>query len=400
MGFRLFSNLFEHRQIATMRNTSVEMQSADHASHTGTLASGQHIEEKLLSAHQYLSDIQTQLPESESEGTIHRSATLPMSPSASHSSNSEPLVYRGPVRAQTQHVSSNVSHDDSVRHAMSVPVTPLFPPPIKLNTATRRLRLARVVSSGRPHQNLLRHPVLANTGSTFDSAFSQRQDVVEHLVEPAPTSAASTPVSSSFIAPVLSKLWPNRAVPPPEPSNDVPLVIPITSNPEDYNERVEFLIRLLQCSFSFGEPVYRVSHNVLMVARVLQVDISIAAFPTYVMLSVGTKLGETQLVHERIHIFSGESGLNCQKLYSVDQLIIRLVERKVSFEEADGILDDIIAEAPLYPDWLNFLALSISSAMMTPLFFSGSWIDAAASFFLGTHIIIYAYLHLIICCLN
>ena len=89
-------------------------------------------------------------------------------------------------------------------------------------------------------------------------------------------------------------------------------------------------------------------------------------------------------LQKKLHIFSSDAGLNCYKLFKVDELIMSMVDtRTFDFAAANAALDDIIAQPPLYAWWVQMLAHAMSCAALTPLFFSGSWRDAGAALGLG-----------------
>jgi uncharacterized membrane protein YjjP (DUF1212 family) len=208
----------------------------------------------------------------------------------------------------------------------------------------------------RPHHRLQRHLSAApNSFSTFETAFSSAHDSNSPALGSLPSTFALNVASEQSVTPA---------------DNQAECCI-------------EFLICLAQAAFVFGEPTHRLQFNILVAARVLNIDVSITTFPTYIMLTFGPTPGQVTLVHHKIHIFSGVATLDCHKLYSVDSLILRMSRMEISFQDAEFELDAIIAQPPLYAWWARVIAMAVSSAALTLLFFAGSWRDAGASFLLG-----------------
>lgn len=259
----------------------------------------------------------------------------------------EPQRCRPPPSARRS-LSLDTSLDDGILAASFTKA----PTPVSVAAVLEGVAHARQ----RPHHRLQRHLSAApNSFSTFETAFSRCRDS---------NSPALGSLPSTLTLNVASEQ-------------------PVTPTDNRAECCIEFLICLAQAAFVFGEPTHRLQFNILVAARVLNIDVSITTFPTYIMLTFGPTPGQVTLVHHKIHIFSGVATLDCHKLYSVDSLILRMSRMEISFQDAEFELDAIIAQPPLYAWWARVAALAVSSSALTLLFFAGSWRDAGASLLLG-----------------
>ena len=105
-----------------------------------------------------------------------------------------------------------------------------------------------------------------------------------------------------------------------------------------------------------------------------------AALRTVILISFGNPEGEGS----QTHIFEVDQGLDCEKIYLVEQLCQQLSDGECSLTEAQQRLEEIRHLPARYNDWIKILCNGFAAAAIAPLFFRSGWGGVAAAFVLGT----------------
>ncbi|KAI8378014.1 uncharacterized protein BYT42DRAFT_546603 [Radiomyces spectabilis] len=102
-------------------------------------------------------------------------------------------------------------------------------------------------------------------------------------------------------------------------------------------------------------------------------------FPGFLVIS----LGDPETLKQSIQLVKVDSGLDLYRLTRIYQLFESILCDEISLKEATHMLDPILLQPSLYPQWMIILAYGVSSSTSTSLFFTGNHADMFIGFFLG-----------------
>ncbi|KAG0230483.1 hypothetical protein BGW42_000904 [Actinomortierella wolfii] len=142
----------------------------------------------------------------------------------------------------------------------------------------------------------------------------------------------------------------------------------------------DLLIRLCKSLIRYGAPSHRIELAMEAMCKTLGVDGSFAFLPGLMMISFGdadTHTSET-------HLIKCGQGFDLGRLDKVNKIARALVYGKYTPAQALDQLKAVNAEKPLYGMWKILLSFTVSSGLVAPLAFRGSWYDMLAAGGLGT----------------
>ena len=143
------------------------------------------------------------------------------------------------------------------------------------------------------------------------------------------------------------------------------------------DSRISFVRKLGRALHIHGAPAHRLEESMVEISRVLDLSGSFFSSPTSIFSSLGAA-GWDRTFLDRIEC--GEVDL--QKLSKLDDLAVRVLERRTSVTAAAAEVDRIVSGRPAYPTWLSTLAFGLTSAAATR-FFGGGAAEIAAATLIG-----------------
>ncbi|KAJ2471333.1 pheromone-regulated protein prm10 [Coemansia sp. RSA 2322] len=147
----------------------------------------------------------------------------------------------------------------------------------------------------------------------------------------------------------------------------------------DIFDRQNFLLVASRALMGFGAPLHRLEANLVAVALHLDVAATFAALPGIILITFGdqdTRTSETYVVRMA-------PGFDMHRLERTNRAIRRVLKGRMSVGRGVKALERVLATPPLYPWWAMIADYVVSSFVICPLFWSGSWRDAAVSALLG-----------------
>ncbi|KAI1294085.1 hypothetical protein EDD11_008223 [Mortierella claussenii] len=167
-----------------------------------------------------------------------------------------------------------------------------------------------------------------------------------------------------------------------------PLVAAIRLNQEvelteavaDILQRQDLLIRLCKSFIRYGAPSHRIELAMEAMCRYLGIDGSFAFLPGLMMISFGDSDTHTS----ETHLIKCAQGFDMGRLAKVHKIARALVNGNMEPTEALVELKSVNSEKAPYNIWVMLLSFAVSSGLIAPLVFHGSWADMLASMALGT----------------
>lgn len=146
-----------------------------------------------------------------------------------------------------------------------------------------------------------------------------------------------------------------------------------------------FLLKLAVALHSYGSSASRTEYLIDRAADRLNVETSIAVFPSLILLSFPMSDDDHDTTRDRkdIHVLTVDSQLDVNKLGRTDQLANRVGKEGAPVLLAYWRLKAIAKSPPAFGIWWRLFCYSLSSAMASLLFFDGGLWDGAFSFLLG-----------------
>ncbi|PPQ84955.1 hypothetical protein CVT25_004468 [Psilocybe cyanescens] len=148
--------------------------------------------------------------------------------------------------------------------------------------------------------------------------------------------------------------------------------------------REEFIMKLTRAMMMFGGPTHRLHSQIMSAARVLDIQLSFLYLPDIVLLSFddsGTGTSHVRFIRQA-------SALDLGKLADAFSLYWKVIHDELSVSDASSELDALMKKQPMYNWWQQVLIGGMCSASICTVSFSGSFIDALASFPLGAILVI------------
>ncbi|KAF9978080.1 hypothetical protein BGZ73_003820 [Actinomortierella ambigua] len=142
----------------------------------------------------------------------------------------------------------------------------------------------------------------------------------------------------------------------------------------------DLLIRLCKSLIRYGAPSHRIELAMEAMCKTLGVDGSFAFLPGLMMIS----FGDTDTHTSETHLIKCSQGFDLGRLDKVNKIARALVYGRYTPAQALEQLKTVNAEKPLYNVWKILASFTISSGLVAPLIFRGSWYDMLAAGGLGT----------------
>ncbi|KAJ2790726.1 pheromone-regulated protein prm10 [Coemansia linderi] len=153
----------------------------------------------------------------------------------------------------------------------------------------------------------------------------------------------------------------------------------ILSQLADIFNRQNYLLVASRALMGFGAPLHRLEANLVAIAINLDVAATFAVLPGIILITFGdedTRTSETYVVRMT-------PGYDMHRLERTNRTIRRVLKGRISVGKGVKEIERILATPPLYPWWAMIMDYVVCSFFICPLFWSGSWRDAAISAMLG-----------------
>ncbi|KAG9081112.1 hypothetical protein FRC06_005813, partial [Ceratobasidium sp. 370] len=157
----------------------------------------------------------------------------------------------------------------------------------------------------------------------------------------------------------------------------------ITMHVAEILQRHEFILKLARALMMFGAPSHRLEAQIQATARILDIQVSCMYLPSVMLLSFGdsaTHTSDTKFLKQA-------PSLDLGKLLDAHRLYWRVIHDEVGVQGASLALDDLMRKKNLYNGWKTVVIGGFCSAFITPISFSGSFIDAVCAFPLGAMLV-------------
>ncbi|KAF9544468.1 hypothetical protein EC957_012070 [Mortierella hygrophila] len=144
--------------------------------------------------------------------------------------------------------------------------------------------------------------------------------------------------------------------------------------------RQDLLIRLCKSLIRYGAPSHRIELAMEAMCKTFGVDGSFAFLPGLMMISFGDSDTHTS----ETHLIKCAQGFDMGRLAKVNKIARAVVYGDLEPSEALMELKEINNEKPPYGMWVMFASFAVSSGLIAPLVFKGSWYDMLAGMGLGS----------------
>ncbi|EJU01800.1 DUF1212-domain-containing protein [Dacryopinax primogenitus] len=144
-------------------------------------------------------------------------------------------------------------------------------------------------------------------------------------------------------------------------------------------QRPEFLLKLARALMMFGAPTHRLEALIQATGRVLDMNVSCVHLPGVMLLSFNddtTRTSETKFLKQ-------PQALDLERLQDVHAVYNAVIHDKTGVKDASDRLDEIMRGRSRYRALIAIIIGGLCSAFITPISFSGSFLDAMLAFPLG-----------------
>ncbi|WFD31614.1 hypothetical protein MSPP1_002653 [Malassezia sp. CBS 17886] len=150
-------------------------------------------------------------------------------------------------------------------------------------------------------------------------------------------------------------------------------------------KRQEFLLKLARAFMMFGGPTHRLESHIQQTASALEVNCRVIYLPNLMIVSFGdetTHTSETRIIKQG-------SVLDLTKLTDMHTIYWNVIHDKIGVEQASRQLDALMLRKPFFGFIANVIIGGFASAFITigSVGFGGSFVDALASFVLGSFLV-------------
>ncbi|KAF9177824.1 hypothetical protein BGZ50_008320 [Haplosporangium sp. Z 11] len=142
----------------------------------------------------------------------------------------------------------------------------------------------------------------------------------------------------------------------------------------------DLLIRLCKSFIRYGAPSHRIELAMEAMCKTFGVDGSFAFLPGLMMISFGDSDTHTS----ETHLIKCPQGFDLGRLAKVNRIARALVYGHLQPGEALASLKAINTERKPYSTWMMLMSYALSSGLIAPLVFRGSWYDMLAGMGLGS----------------
>ncbi|KAF8935018.1 hypothetical protein BGZ47_010100, partial [Haplosporangium gracile] len=144
--------------------------------------------------------------------------------------------------------------------------------------------------------------------------------------------------------------------------------------------RQDLLIRLCKSLIRYGAPSHRIELAMEAMCKTFGIDGSFAFLPGLMMISFGDSDTHTS----ETHLIKCAQGFDMGRLAKVNKIARAVVYGDLEPSEALMKLKAINNEKPPYGMCVMFASFAVSSGLIAPLVFKGSWYDMLAGMGLGS----------------
>ncbi|KAG0296184.1 hypothetical protein BGZ96_010087 [Linnemannia gamsii] len=144
--------------------------------------------------------------------------------------------------------------------------------------------------------------------------------------------------------------------------------------------RQDLLIRLCKSLIRYGAPSHRIELAMEAMCKTFGIDGSFAFLPGLMMISFGDSDTHTS----ETHLIKCAQGFDMGRLAKVNKIARAVVYGDLEPSEALMELKEINSEKPPYGIWVMLASFAVSSGLIAPLVFKGSWYDMLAGMGLGS----------------
>ncbi|KAK5809357.1 hypothetical protein F5H01DRAFT_394960 [Linnemannia elongata] len=144
--------------------------------------------------------------------------------------------------------------------------------------------------------------------------------------------------------------------------------------------RQDLLIRLCKSLIRYGAPSHRIELAMEAMCKTFGIDGSFAFLPGLMMISFGDSDTHTS----ETHLIKCAQGFDMGRLAKVNKIARAVVYGDLEPSEALMELKAINNEKPPYGIWVMLASFAVSSGLIAPLVFKGSWYDMLAGMGLGS----------------
>lgn len=144
--------------------------------------------------------------------------------------------------------------------------------------------------------------------------------------------------------------------------------------------RQDLLIRLCKSLIRYGAPSHRIELAMEAMCKTFGIDGSFAFLPGLMMISFGDSDTHTS----ETHLIKCAQGFDMGRLAKVNKIARAVVYGDLEPSEALVELKEINSEKPPYGIWVMLASFAVSSGLIAPLVFKGSWYDMLAGMGLGS----------------
>ncbi|KAF9212293.1 hypothetical protein BGZ59_006940 [Podila verticillata] len=153
----------------------------------------------------------------------------------------------------------------------------------------------------------------------------------------------------------------------------------LTAALADILQRQELLIRLCKSFIRYGAPSHRIELAMEAMCRTFGVSGSFAFLPGLMMIS----FGDTDTHTSETHLIKCAQGFDMGRLAKVHRIARAVVYNQMDPHEALATIKLVNAEKSQYGVWITLASYAMSSGLIAPLIFKGSWYDMVAGMGLG-----------------
>jgi uncharacterized membrane protein YjjP (DUF1212 family) len=138
--------------------------------------------------------------------------------------------------------------------------------------------------------------------------------------------------------------------------------------------KINFIMLMAKALHRYGASADRIENALILVSQKLQLKADFFSIPTGIFASFTNKDNSQHTRLTRL-----EPGkINLEKLYLVDKTVDYVIDEKITLDEGQSLIEDIIDQNPRYGEWIVTFSYALIAATIA-LFINGSWIDCLFS---------------------
>lgn len=149
------------------------------------------------------------------------------------------------------------------------------------------------------------------------------------------------------------------------------------AEPRRDDPRARFLIEMARALGTYGMAAHRLEEAITLAGEALGVRTQTFSVPTSVFLSI--EIGEKR---ETMLSRVDPQGTDLSKIVSLDEILRRVVERRINPARATRMVQRVISRRQAYPAWMHILAFAVAATGVSR-FFGGGWREMLAAAITG-----------------